>query len=85
MTAPDLDQALALLDRARTPADVFGDDAAEAARVYRRLARAVHPDVNGGRTKDAFTRLNALWRRYRGADPHTITTRRHRYRLAGPA
>jgi hypothetical protein len=85
MTTLDLDEALALLDRARTPAELFGADPAEAPRVYRRLARVLHPDAAGGRTEDAFARLNALWRGYRGADPHTITTPRHAYRLLGRA
>ncbi|MGK5558284.1 molecular chaperone DnaJ [Actinomadura kijaniata] len=76
-----LDEALARLGRARTPADLFGTDAAEAARTYRRLARLVHPDATGGRTGDAFARLTALWRSYRRADPVTITTRRGAYQL----
>ncbi|MFG2086366.1 MULTISPECIES: molecular chaperone DnaJ [unclassified Spirillospora] len=79
----DLDDALARLDRARVPADLFGGDAAEAARRYRRLARLVHPDATGGRTRDAFIRLNALWRGYNRDDATLITTRRHAYRLAG--
>ncbi|MEO3823356.1 molecular chaperone DnaJ [Actinomadura sp. B10D3] len=85
MSGHRLEEALARLDRARTPADLFGDDAAEAARRYRRLARLVHPDATGGRTRDAFIRLNDLWRGYRGGDPATITTRRHAYRLDGGA
>ncbi|GAA2577117.1 molecular chaperone DnaJ [Actinomadura fulvescens] len=88
MTAPsrpplELDDALARLDRVRTPADLFGADTAEAARTYRRLARLVHPDATGGRTRDAFTRLNSLWRTYNRADAATMTTRRHSYRLGG--
>ncbi|WUH96593.1 molecular chaperone DnaJ [Spirillospora sp. NBC_00431] len=78
----ELDDALARLDRVRVPADLFGDDEAEAARRYRRLARLVHPDATGGRTRDAFVRLNALWRAYTRDDPTLITTRRHAYRLA---
>ncbi|MFA1547369.1 molecular chaperone DnaJ [Actinomadura chokoriensis] len=78
-----LDDALARLDRARVPADLFGEDEAEAARRYRRLARLVHPDATGGRTRDAFIRLNALWRAYRRDDPALFTTRRHTYRLDG--
>lgn len=85
MSGHRLDEALARLDRARVPADLFGDDEAEAARRYRRLARLVHPDATGGRTRDAFIRLNDLWRGYRGGDPATITTRRHAYRLEGGA
>jgi hypothetical protein len=78
-----LDDALARLDRARVPADLFGDDEAEAARRYRRLARLVHPDATAGRTRDAFVRLNALWRTYNRGDLNLITTRRHAYRLGG--
>lgn len=83
MNGGDLDDALARLDRARVPADLFGDDGAEAARRYRRLARLVHPDAPGGRTRDAFIRLNALWRTYNRDDATLITTRRHAYRLGG--
>ncbi|TDD66075.1 molecular chaperone DnaJ [Actinomadura darangshiensis] len=79
----ELDDALARLDRVRVPADLFGGDEAEAARRYRRLARLVHPDATGGRTRDAFIRLNALWRTYNRGDSTTITTRRHAYRLEG--
>ncbi|GAA2156802.1 serine/threonine-protein kinase [Actinomadura napierensis] len=79
----ELDDALARLARARVPADLFGEDAAEAARRYRRLARLVHPDATGGRTRDAFVRLNALWRTYNRSDPAVVTTRRHSYRIAG--
>lgn len=80
-TRPDAAEALARLDRARVPADLFGDDEAEAVRRYRRLARLVHPDATGGRTMDAFIRLNALWRAHSGGDTSLITTRRHAYRL----
>ncbi|GAA2425222.1 hypothetical protein GCM10010191_41820 [Actinomadura vinacea] len=84
MTVP-LDEALARLRRARTPADLFGPDTGEAARTYRHLARLVHPDATGGRTGDDFVRLNALWRGYNRPDtgPITITTRHRTYRLAG--
>jgi serine/threonine protein kinase len=80
MTSP-LNEALARLDRARGPADLFGTDTAEAARTYRSLARLLHPDATGGRTTGDFTRLNALWRGYNGGGAVTITTRRHAYRL----
>lgn len=83
MNAPELDEALARLGRARVPADLFGDDEAEAARRYRTLARLVHPDATGGRTRDAFIRLNGLWRAYNRDDTTLITTRRHAYRLTG--
>ncbi|WP_243719185.1 molecular chaperone DnaJ [Actinomadura sp. 7K534] len=78
-----LDDALARLGRARVPADLFGEDAAEAVRRYRRLARLVHPDATGGRTRDAFIRLNDLWRGYNRDGTALITTRRHAYRLTG--
>ncbi len=77
---PRLDAAVAELDAARTPADLFGADPAEAARRYRRLARIVHPDATGGRTAPAFTRLTELWRAYQTAG--TLTTPRGGYRLA---
>ncbi|MFD0686748.1 molecular chaperone DnaJ [Actinomadura fibrosa] len=76
----ELDDALARLAGARVPADLFGDDADEAARRYRRLARLVHPDATDGYTRDAFIRLNALWRAYKG-DSSVIATRRRTYRL----
>ncbi|WP_433325850.1 molecular chaperone DnaJ [Spirillospora sp. CA-294931] len=81
----DLDEALARMDRVRTPADLFGRDTAEAARMYRRLARLVHPDATGGRTRDAFTRLNELWRTYNRADSTTLATKRHTYSLGARA
>jgi hypothetical protein len=66
-------EALRLIDAARTPADLFGDEGTGA---YHRLARLVHPDIGGSR--DAFERLTALWRAY---GPVTITTRRGSYAL----
>ncbi|WP_119729577.1 lipopolysaccharide kinase InaA family protein [Thermomonospora amylolytica] len=77
----ELDRALGLLDKARTPHDLFGGDPDEAARIYRRMARLMHPDATGGRTTHDFARLTALWRGYTGADAATVTTRRHSYRL----
>ncbi|REE99429.1 protein kinase family protein [Thermomonospora umbrina] len=79
----DDDGALLRLRRARTSADLFGLDPVAATRLYRRLARLVHPDVTGGATTDAFTHLNDLWRDYKAATSTTITTRRHSYRLGG--
>jgi len=80
MTA-SLDEALELLRRARTPADLFGPDQDSAARTYRRLVRLLHPDATGGRGGEEFTRLNALWRAYNRTGPVTIATRRHAYRV----
>lgn len=74
---PALQDALDRVRRARTPADLFGEDAAGAARAYRRLARLVHPDATGNRTTDEFYRLNTLWRHRDAA----ITTRRRTYHL----
>ncbi len=67
------DEAVRRIRAARTPADLFGDDGAQA---YRRLARLVHPDAGG--PPDAFHRLTELWRRN---GPVTIKTRRRSYTL----
>ncbi len=78
----EVEEALALLDR--PPAEIFGADPAKAARVYRRLARALHPDTGAGTA--AFTRLAAKWHAYgRGEDATatTITTRKRTYEV-GP-
>jgi hypothetical protein len=73
-----LDDAVRLIDAARTPTDLFGPpDDPGASRAYHRLARLVHPDAGGSR--EAFDRLTALWRAY---GPVTITTRRAAYTLA---
>ncbi|POM24227.1 hypothetical protein BTM25_28540 [Actinomadura rubteroloni] len=77
MTVPE---ALRLLDRARDPRAVFGADEAEAARVYRRLARVLHPDAPGGGDRHGFVRLGDLWRSYHG---EVLTTPKRTYRL-GP-
>ncbi|WP_019630958.1 hypothetical protein [Actinomadura atramentaria] len=74
-------EALAEIDAARGPAELFGADAAEAERTYRRLARVLHPDAPGGDAA-GFVRLGDLWRAYRGA--RTITTSRRAYRLGPP-
>ncbi|MDN3353317.1 molecular chaperone DnaJ [Actinomadura sp. DC4] len=66
-------EAVRLIEAARTPVDLFGDDGT---RAYRRLARLVHPDAGGPR--EAFDRLTSLWRAY---GPVTITTRRGTYPL----
>ena len=76
------DEALSLLRRARTPADLFATDGAEATRTYRQLARLLHPDAAGGRNGAEFARLNALWRGYNHSEAITITTRRHAYLLS---
>jgi len=73
-----IDEVLAGLDKSAT--ELFGPDPAQAARRYRRMVRLVHPDATGGRTRDAFIRLNRLWRSY-GQEP-LFTTPRATYRLA---
>ncbi|MBG0826523.1 molecular chaperone DnaJ [Planomonospora sp. ID67723] len=53
-------QAIALVNAAATPGDLFGGDTPE--RVYRRLARLLHPDLApGAEAAAAFVRLAELW------------------------
>ncbi|SEG58766.1 hypothetical protein SAMN04489712_10719 [Thermomonospora echinospora] len=78
MRVRNLDDALLLLNSARTPQQLFGHG--EAGRLYRRMARLLHPDATGGRTADEFVRLNTLWRAFK-AGTSAITTRRHTYEL----
>lgn len=56
-------QAIALIEAANGPGDLFGHDAA---RCYRRLARLTHPDACPGdsRAAGAFARLAALWQQH---------------------
>jgi serine/threonine protein kinase len=58
------EEAVRLIESARGPADLFGDDAA---RSYRRLARLTHPDTSPSwaRTQAAFCRLASLWQQHR--------------------
>ncbi|RFU37608.1 molecular chaperone DnaJ [Actinomadura logoneensis] len=76
-------EAAALLERAATPADVFGEDAseAEAARLYRRLARAVHPDATPDGSSRHFARLSELWRAYNAANAPVFAVGTRRFRL----
>jgi hypothetical protein len=57
-------EAIALIEAARGPDDLFG---ADAARDYRQLAQLTHPDAHPGddRAADAFAKLAALWRQHR--------------------
>jgi hypothetical protein len=57
-------EAIALIETARGPGDLFGSDGADA---YRRLARLTHPDSHpgGSRAASAFTRLAMLWQQHR--------------------
>jgi hypothetical protein len=56
-------EAVALIEAASGPDELFGSDAA---RVYRRLARLTHPDTCPGdsRAASAFARLAMLWRQH---------------------
>jgi hypothetical protein len=67
--------AIALIEAAKGPRDIFGDApgderdirADHAHRTYRRLARLIHPDATGHdkRATSAFGKLSALWQQYR--------------------
>lgn len=78
------DAAVAVVEAARTPADLFGR--ADPARTYRRLSRVLHPDVapadRAATATAAFARLAELWSGHEQAQ--VITTARHRYVVAGP-
>jgi len=56
-------EAIAMIEAAGGPADLFGHDGL---RCYRRLARLTHPDARPGdaRAAAAFATLAALWRRH---------------------
>lgn len=56
-------EAIALIEAASEPSDLFTGDAA---RCYRRLAQLTHPDVCPGdrRAASAFSKLAALWQRH---------------------
>jgi hypothetical protein len=58
-------EAIALIEAATEPGDLFSGDAG---RCYRRLARLTHPDINpgGGRAADAFAKLAGLWQLHQG-------------------
>ena len=75
----DFDSALALLDRP----ELFADDGA---RLYRDLAKALHPDrVPAARAAEAtaaFARLGTLWTAAQGV---TIASRTGSYQVGDPA
>ncbi|WP_327089022.1 molecular chaperone DnaJ [Nonomuraea sp. NBC_01738] len=54
-------EAAATVQAARSAAELFAGESP--VRVFRRLARLLHPDSSPGNT-DAFTRLSALWERF---------------------
>jgi hypothetical protein len=66
-TAMTSASAIAAIEAAKRPRDIFPDADAEAHHAYRRLARLVHPDVNGDdkRAASAFRKLSALWQHHR--------------------
>ncbi|MFI6509344.1 lipopolysaccharide kinase InaA family protein [Streptosporangium sp. NPDC050855] len=75
-------EAIALVTAARTPGDLF--DGPSPHRVYRTLARLLHPDLApGAEAAEAFTRLAELWAARGGAPETVITTGRGSYRLGG--
>jgi hypothetical protein len=59
-------EAIALIEAAAGPDELFGSDAA---RAYRRLAQLTHPDAHpgDGRAADAFAKLAALWRQHQAS------------------
>lgn len=80
-----LEDALVMLERASTPAEVFGDDPATE---YRRLAKLLHPDRHMGdprarqRAEAAFARLSAFYAAVTGKEPTgplVIATKRTTY------
>ena len=72
-TAMTTEEAIALIEAATSPADIFGPGAGPgdaAQQAYRRLARLVHPDASTGtpapgRAASAFARLAVLWQQHR--------------------
>ena len=66
-------EAIALVEAARGPDDLFGTDGA---RAYRRLAQLTHPDTCPGDTRAAraFAKLGTLWRQHR--DGHRLLVAR---------
>lgn len=62
---------------AKKPSDLFPSNNNRARNMYRRLVRAVHPDVNGGAPEaiEATKHLNSLWSEYEsGGKPKTTAT-----------
>src|SRR5262245_13416638 len=78
------DAAVRLLERARTPEDVFGTSPTPD-QLYRSLAKLVHPDRvapdRAAAAAEAFAKLSTLWSARTG--PATITSRTATYRV-GP-
>jgi hypothetical protein len=66
------DEAMALIESASAPGQLFWGDEQQARQAYRRLARLVHPDAGAGggeeRAARAFAKLSALWQQHRAGD-----------------
>jgi hypothetical protein len=77
-TAMTAAAAIALIEAAKGPRDIFGDapdderdpGAGRPHAIYRRLARLIHPDAaaRDHRATSAFQKLSALWQQYRAGD-----------------
>lgn len=67
-----------LVRGAKKPADLFGAaPLEEAAKLYKRLARELHPDAGGD--ADLFAKLNRLWGEFNNTGDISITTKNHVY------
>jgi hypothetical protein len=66
-------EAMALIEAASGPDDLFGSDPA---RAYRRLAQLTHPDAHpgDGRAASAFAKLATMWRQHQ--DGHEVLVAR---------
>lgn len=84
-------EQITLILAAKTPEELFGDltDKAQAAAIYRKLARRSHPDMFSDsreklKAEQAFIRLTELWESI-GKTPKpredVITTKKHEYHL----
>lgn len=73
MSENAFEKATRLISSAKTPGDLFPPDRDEAVKVYRRLARLVHPDVHPSDGDDApYAALSALWSDYGKPPPEVI-------------
>lgn len=88
----DFDQAAAQIDKAQRPEDLFGyvkddPDHKQAQKLYRKLARIVHPDTAGEwrrvQAEAIFAKLGRLYAEQTGAGTgdgrFTLTTRKRTY------
>lgn len=70
--------------QARTASELFSDDDSE--KLYKKLQRQVHPDLNQDRLTDAtaaFVRLNELYKRLTKGDAITFTTKKGTWTVLG--